>query len=183
MVNLTLKNRKTFIIAEAGINHNGNLKTAFKLVDTAKKNGANAIKFQTYITEKRVKKKYKKIYQILKNCELSHNDFIKLKNYCSKKDILFFSTPFDQESVDFLETLKVPIYKIASFDVSNFQLINKIIKTRKPTIVSTGMAKLTEIEKVYKLFKLKKVDLSLLHCISSYPTKKLMLIFQTLFIW
>ena len=70
MVNLTLKNRKTFIIAEAGINHNGNLKTAFKLVDTAKKNGANAIKFQTYITEKRVKKKYKKIYQILKNCEL-----------------------------------------------------------------------------------------------------------------
>tara|TARA_B100000035_G_scaffold26353_1_gene20575 strand:- start:1145 stop:1972 length:828 start_codon:yes stop_codon:yes gene_type:complete len=172
MVNLNLKNGRTFIIAEAGINHNGNLKTAFKLVDTAKKNGANAIKFQTYITEKRVKKKYKKIYEILKNCELSHNDFIKLKNYCSKKDILFFSTPFDQESVDFLETLKVPLYKIASFDVSNFQLINKIIKTRKPTIVSTGMAKLTEIEKVYRLFKHKKVDLSLLHCISSYPTKE-----------
>ena len=172
MVNLNLKNRRTFIIAEAGINHNGNLKTAFKLVDTAKKNGANAIKFQTYITEKRVKKKYKKIYEILKNCELSHNDFIKLKNYCSKKDILFFSTPFDQESVDFLETLKVPIYKIASFDVSNFQLINKIIKNKKTYDCIYGYGKTHGDRKVYKLFKHKKVDLSLLHCISSYPTKR-----------
>ena len=140
--------KKNFLIAEAGINHNGNIKTALKLVDVAKKNGADAIKFQTYITEKRVKKKYKKIFNILKNCELSFNDFKIIQDYCKQKKIIFFSTPFDIESVEFLNSLKVKLFKVASFDIGNFQLINAILKTKKPTIVSTGMAKLTQIDKL-----------------------------------
>ena len=167
--NIFFKFKKPYIIAEAGINHNGNLKTAFDLVDVAKYNGADAVKFQTYDTKKRVGKVNKKIYEILKKCELSFNDFEKISNYCKLKKITFFSTPFDEESVDFLEHLKVPLYKIASFDISNYQLINKIIKTKKPTIASTGMASLSEIKKIYKLFRIKSVALSILHCISSYP--------------
>ena len=83
---------KHFLIAEAGINHNGNLKTALKLIDVAKKSGADAIKFQTYITEKRVPKKYKKIFDILKRCELSYKEFEILKDYSEKKNNFFFNT-------------------------------------------------------------------------------------------
>ena len=79
------KDDKKFLIAEAGINHNGNLKSALKLVDVASKNGADAIKFQTYITEKRIKKKYSKIFDILKKCELSYKEFEIINNYCKKK--------------------------------------------------------------------------------------------------
>jgi|TARA_Y100000294_G_scaffold173442_1_gene189597 sialic acid synthase SpsE len=167
--NIFFKFQKPYIIAEAGINHNGNLKTAFDLVDVAKYNGADAVKFQTYDTKKRVGNVNKKIYEILKKCELSFDDFEKVNNYCKLKKITFFSTPFDEESVDFLEYLKVPLYKIASFDISNYQLINKIIKTKKPTIASTGMSSLSEIKKIYRLFRTKSVDLSILHCVSSYP--------------
>ncbi len=160
--------KRIFLIAEAGINHNGCLKEAFKLVDAAKKNGADAIKFQTYITEKRVSKD-SPIFKILKKCELSFKDFFLLKKYCDKKKIIFFSTPFDKESVNFLNSLKVKLFKVASFNISNYELINEIVKTKKPTIISTGMATLKEISKVYNIFKKKKVDLALLHCISSYP--------------
>ena len=160
-----------FIIAEAGINHNGKVKTALKLVDVAKKNGASAIKFQTYITEKRIKKKYTKIFDILKKCELKFDDFKIINDYCKYKKINFFSTPFDTESVNFLNNLNVKLFKVASFDIGNFELINEIIKTKKPTIVSTGMASLKEIDKVHKIFRKKKIDLALLHCVSSYPNK------------
>lgn len=160
-----------FIIAEAGINHNGKVKTALKLVDVAKKNGASAIKFQTYITEKRIKKKYTKIFDILKKCELKFDDFKIINDYCKYKKIDFFSTPFDTESVNFLNNLNVKLFKVASFDIGNFELINEIIKTKKPTIVSTGMASLKEIDKVHKIFRKKKIDLALLHCVSSYPNK------------
>jgi N,N'-diacetyllegionaminate synthase len=165
------KNLNNFIIAEAGINHNGEVKTALKLVDVAKKNGASAIKFQTYITEKRIKKKYTKIFDILKKCELKFDDFKIINDYCKYKKINFFSTPFDTESVNFLNNLNVKLFKVASFDIGNFELINEIIKTKKPTIISTGMASLKEIDKVYKVFKKKRIDLALLHCVSSYPNK------------
>ncbi len=167
-----MKLNNGFIIAEAGINHNGNLKTALDLVDVAKNNGANAIKFQTYKTEKRINKKYKKIFNILKKCELTSIDFKEINDYCKKRKITFFSTPFDLEAVDLLENLKVPMYKVASFDISNYELINKIAKTKKKVIVSTGMAKTNEITNVYKYFSKRKIDLTLLHCISSYPTKE-----------
>jgi sialic acid synthase SpsE len=165
------KKLNNFIIAEAGINHNGKVKTALKLVDVAKKNGASAIKFQTYITEKRIKKKYTKIFDILKKCELKFDDFKIINDYCKYKKINFFSTPFDTESVSFLNNLNVKLFKVASFDIGNFELINEIIKTKKPTIISTGMASLKEIDKVYKVFKKKRIDLALLHCVSSYPNK------------
>ena len=165
------KNLNNFIIAEAGINHNGKIKTALKLVDVAKKNGASAVKFQTYITEKRVKKKYKKIFDILKKCELKYDEFKIVSDYCAHKKIDFFSTPFDKESVNFLDSLNVKLFKIASFDIGNYDLINEVLKTKKPTIISTGMASLKEIDKVHKIYKNKKVDIALLHCVSSYPNK------------
>tara|TARA_Y100000768_G_C23987093_1_gene689583 strand:+ start:4065 stop:4877 length:813 start_codon:yes stop_codon:yes gene_type:complete len=163
--------KKNYLIAEAGINHNGSIKTALKLVDTAKNSGADAIKFQTYITEKRVKKKYKKIFNILKKCELKFKEFKLIKDYCKSKKITFFSTPFDKESVQYLNHINVKQFKIASFDIGNYDLINEILKAGKPTIVSTGMAKLKEIDKIHRIFKLKKVKLSILHCVSSYPNK------------
>ena len=102
-----------FIISEIGINHNGNLSNAFKLIDSSIRAGASAVKFQTYKTEKRVKKN-SPIFNILKKCELNNDDFIKIKKYCDKKKIIFFSTPFDVESVYFLEKLKVKLFKVAS---------------------------------------------------------------------
>ncbi len=161
-----------FLIAEAGINHNGNLKTALKLVKAAKEAGADAIKFQTYTTEKRIKKKHKKIFQILKNCELRYKDFEIIKSYCDEKKIIFSSTPFDLEAVDFLSELKIKFIKVASFDISNNELIDRILKKNILSIISTGMASLKEINNVYNKFKRKKIPVVLLHCISSYPNKK-----------
>lgn len=163
---------KPYIVAEAGINHNGKVKTAFQLVDLAKKNGADAIKFQTYKTEKRVGNINKQVSEILKKCELPFNDFAKINNYCKSKKITFFSTPFDEESVDFLESINVPFYKIASVDISNYQLIKRILKTNKPTIASTGMASFNEITKIDKMFYNKGNELAILHCVASYPNSE-----------
>ena len=125
-----LKLDKPFLIAEIGINHNGNFSEAIKLINKAKLAGADAVKFQTYITEKRVKKN-SPIYDILKRCELTYDEFYKLKKYCDQKKILFFSTPFDIEAVNFLKDIKVKLFKLASFDISNYNLIREIIKTKK----------------------------------------------------
>ena len=163
--------KKNFLIAEAGINHNGKLNQALKLVNAAKNSGADAIKFQTYITEKRAKKN-SPIFNILKKCELNYKEFKILKDYCDSKKILFFSTPFDKEAVWFLNDIKVKLFKLASFDISNYQLISEVAKTKKPTIVSTGIANLNEIKKIHKFFKNKKVELAILHCISSYQNKE-----------
>ena len=163
-----LKFKDFFLIAEAGINHNGNLEKAFKLVDEAKKSGATAIKFQTYKTEKRVKRN-NPAFDILKKCELSYDNFLKLKNYCDKKKIIFFSTPFDIEAVNFLTDIKVKLFKISSFDISNYELIKSISSKKIPTIISTGMASLKEIKKINNHFKLKNVDHHILHCVSKYP--------------
>ena len=117
--------KKTFIIAEIGINHGGNINKAYKLIDAAKKSGADAVKFQTYITEKRAPKK-SPIFQILKKCELSFEEFYKINKYCKEKNILFFSTPFDIESCKFLiKKLKSNLLKISSFDSSNMDLYQK----------------------------------------------------------
>ena len=122
MISKKIKNDGFFLVAEAGINHNGNLNKAFKLVDSAKSSGASAIKFQTYKTEKRVPSN-SPIFNILKRCELDFQSFEKLKKYCDKKKIIFFSTPFDRESVDFLSNIKVKLFKISSFDTANYELI------------------------------------------------------------
>lgn len=159
---------KPFIISEIGINHNGNVSNAIKLIDSSIKAGASAVKFQTYKTEKRVKKN-SPIFNILKKCELSYDNFIKIKKYCDKKNIIFFSTPFDTDSVIFLKKIKVKLLKVASFDIANYEILNSIIKTKIPTILSTGMATKSEIDKTYNLFKKNKIKFALLHCVSKYP--------------
>jgi len=168
---MLINEKDFFIIAEIGINHGGNYEKAIKLIKSANKAGASAVKFQTYKTEKRVKKN-SPIFNILKKCELSFETFYKIKKFCDKNKITFFSTPFDIESVDFLEKINVKLYKISSFDISNYQLVNRIIKTKKPTIISTGMATLNEIEKVTNMFSNKKIKHYILHCISSYPNNE-----------
>ena len=112
----------TYLIAEIGINHNGNFDLAKQLIQSASKAGADAVKFQTYITEKRVSKD-SPIYEILKKCEFDFDIFLKLKSFAKKLNLDFFSTPFDIDSIDYLESIKVPLYKIASFDTVNKNLM------------------------------------------------------------
>jgi len=160
---------RTYIIAEAGINHGGDLDMAMQLIESAARSGADSIKFQTYITEKRVPKEKKELFDILKKCELSFENFAQLKNHAEKNNIEFFSTPFDEESIDFLESIKVKLYKIASFDVINHSFLRSIAKTGKPIIISTGMADSNEISGAYNILKQGTDKISILHCISSYP--------------
>lgn len=166
---------RTFVIAEIGINHNGSMKQAEELIRIASDTGADAVKFQTYITEKRTKKD-SPIFDILKSCELSNDNFKELKQYSDECGIEFFSTPFDEESVDFLESINCNLYKIASFDVTNLKLIDKIAQTFKPIIMSTGMATFNEIQRAVSVISEhrtslnNKTKIALLHCISAYPT-------------
>ena len=160
---------KTFVIAEIGINHNGDVNLAKKLIDSAVNSGVDAVKFQTYITEKRVSLD-SPIYEILKKCELEFSEFEELKNYSENKGVSFFSTPFDKESVDFLDSIGVDYYKIASFDVVNHKLLEKVSKTQKPIILSVGMSNLKEITDAHDIIKSNNNKIALLHCISSYPT-------------
>ena len=161
-----------YIIAEVGINHDGDMKKAVKLIEQAKKSGANAVKLQTYITEYRVPKDHA-VYGILKQCELSHADQKELFSLGRELGITVFSTPFDDESVDFLEEIKSPVYKIASFDSVNTKLLNKVSTTNKPVIMSTGMTSLDELGAAWKALGGKEdgtgCELALMHCVSSYP--------------
>ncbi|MBA5851072.1 N-acetylneuraminate synthase [Clostridium sp. cel8] len=172
-----------FIIAEAGVNHNGNIDIAKKLVDVAVSSGADAIKFQTFkaenlVTKNAPKAEYQKNntgngnqYEMLKNLELSLEDHITLKNYSEKKGIMFISTPFDFESVDLLEKVNVPLYKISSGDLTNIPLLKYISKLKKPMIISTGMANLGEVEEAVRAVEeCGNNQISLLHCTSNYPT-------------
>ena len=163
---------KTFIIAEIGINHGGSFKVAKQLIDSAVRAGVDAVKFQTYITEKRVAKD-SPIFDILKRCELSFEEFRQLKNKSNKKNVEFMSTPFDIESFNFLKSLRVSKIKIASFDTVNTKFLKEKSKSKTSFIMSGGMSKLKEIEKAYKILSNRsKNKVSLLHCVSSYPTKE-----------
>lgn len=164
------KNDPTYIIAEAGINHNGRLKNAIKMIDEAKKTGANAIKFQTFLAEDLTSEK-SKFYKLFKKLELSNEDFRKLNNYASKKKIDFLSTPFSFDAVDLLMELDVPAIKIASGDITNIPLIKYASSKRKPMILSTGMAKISEIRDAIKSVKSQKNSkIAILHSVSSYPS-------------
>ena len=157
--------KKTLIIAEAGVNHNGDIRTAIKLVDTAKSCGADVIKFQTYTSNKIAipkapKAKYQIInglkkenmYQMLKKYELSFKDFEFLKNIAKKK-IEFLSSGFDIDSVLFLRKLRMKRYKIPSGEINNLPLLEKISKFRKKVLLSTGMSNYKEIELAFKILK------------------------------
>ena len=173
-----------FVIAEAGVNHNNNLSLAYKMIDVAKKAGADAIKFQTFVSDEiqlktSTKPNYQKkiknpsYYKIIKSLEPSFRDQVKLSNYCKRKGILFLSTPYDEKSVDFLDSIKVPAFKIASTDLTNHFLLRYIAKKRKPIFLSTGLADSKQVdESVNFLKKLKiKNQLIIFHTTSDYPAK------------
>ncbi len=183
LIDRIFKKDRCFIITEAGVNHNGKLSLAKKMVNEAKKAGADAVKFQTFkaeelATQKALTADYQKNnlggqksqLEMLKGLELSENDFKELKKYCDQKKIIFLSTPHTEKAADFLETL-VPAFKIASGDLTNIPFLKKIAKKGKPVILSTGMADLKEVEEVVEAIKRagnKKIIL--LHCTTNYPT-------------
>jgi len=162
----------TYVIAEIGINHNGDFSLAKKLIEQARYSGADAVKFQTYITEKRVGKN-SPIFEILKKCELSFDVQKQLFVYAATIGIEAFSTPFDGESVDFLSSINVPCYKVASFDLVNKELLKKIVSQGKPVIMSRGMADQHEIDEAVSIAKRAAVPCAILHCISAYPVNSL----------
>jgi sialic acid synthase SpsE len=161
---------RTYIIAEIGINHRGDINIAKQLVDSAVRSGVDAVKFQTYITEQRAPKGNDEVFKILKDLELPFEAFKELRDYAKQYDVDFFSTPFDKESVEYLESIGTDLYKIASFDVVNHQLLREVAKTGKPVIMSVGMSNLDEIEDAYNILKEGTNNIAILHCISSYPT-------------
>lgn len=179
--NISEKNNP-YIIGEIGINHNGSISKAVKLIDLAKKARFDAVKFQTYKTNLLLKEntklaKYQKIkiksenmYTMLKKYELSFENFYFLKKYCDKKKITFLSTPFDEESAIFLNSINIKAFKISSGDFDNLFLLEKIKKFKKPIILSTGMSSDDEIKSILKIFDSYKNKLAILHCISDYPT-------------
>lgn len=175
---------KIFIIAEAGVNHNGSLKLAKKLVDSAHACGADAVKFQTFKTEKLVTRSARKAeyqmgsslgtsqYDMLKKLELSEKDFKELFKYCKKRKIQFISTPFDEESALFLDRLGVGMFKISSGDLTNLPLLKFVAKLKKKILLSTGMSYLREVkEAVAEIKRAGNYDVVLLHCTSNYPAK------------
>ena len=174
----------TYIIAEAGVNHNGDINLAYKLIDAAKECGVDCIKFQTFKTENLVTKTAKKAdYQVentknndsqfsmLKKLELSYEDFKSLKEYCDKIGIEFMSTPFDKDSVDLLEKLGVSKYKLSSGDITNKPLLEYIAQKNKPIILSTGMCTMDEVQEAVSWIEAAgNKQITLLHCTSNYPT-------------
>ena len=176
---------KTFVIAEIGINHCGKLSIAKKLISVAKKAGADAVKFQTFKTEKLIRdneplmsyqsNNMKKIktnqFQMLKKCELNHTQHKKLFLDCKKKKIEFISTPYDIDSANDLSNLGVKTIKVASTDITNVPFIKKLFKLKKKLIISTGATNLKELSLIIKMLKIKKKNVTILHCISYYPTE------------
>ena len=173
-------NQPTFIIAEIGLNHNGSIKLAKKLIQEAKEAGADAVKFQ----KRDLKSLYKKdifkdpnkdsqstayLVDIFKKYELSEDEFIKLKKFCDNLNIIFFATPFDIKSAKFLEKIDVPLYKISSSDLTNIPLIKLIVNNKKPMILSTGMSQMEEIDFTVNFLNKKHAQYALLHCVSAYP--------------
>ena len=176
--------KHTFIIAEAGVNHNGKLDLALKLCDSAKKSGVDAIKFQTWKTENIVTMttnlaSYQESnisngkisqFEMLKKLELSYNDFVTIKDYCEKIGIIFLSTPDDRESLVFLIKLGINFIKVGSGEVNNTPFLREIGSTKMPVVLSTGMSNLGEVERAYNtLIEAGTPKISLLHCTSNYP--------------
>lgn len=181
---MELFKNKTFIIAEAGVNHNGNINTAKRLIDAAVEAGADAIKFQTFKAEELVCESAQKAdYQItntgsdesqlsmLKKLELSEKDFINLKKYCDEKEIMFLSTPFDINSLRFLISIGISIIKVPSGEINNYPLLREIGKSGIDVILSTGMCELEEIKQAIAVLKeFGTKEIIVLQCNTEYPT-------------
>ena len=178
---------KTLIIAEAGVNHNGDMNTAKSLIDVAAKAGVDYVKFQSFKASKLVSPKAKKAayqindkgdeddsqYSMLKKLELSHEDHLELIDYCNGKNIKFFSTAFDTDSVHYLSSLGLDLFKIPSGEITNFPFLRAVAETSKSVILSTGMSTTKEIEDalhVLEKFGLTRKEIMILHCNTEYPT-------------
>jgi len=171
-------NSDPFIIAEVGINHEGNYEKAVQLIDAAVKSRVHCVKFQCHITEAEMiptemkpgKISDERLWDIIKRCELTENEERKLIDYCKKKGILFLSTPFSREASDRLETLGVVAFKIGSGECNNLPLIKHIARKRKPIILSTGMNDVDSIELTVDAINEYDCPFMLMHCTSAYPT-------------
>ncbi len=181
---------KVIIIAEAGVNHNGDIENAYKLIDAAVESGVDYVKFQTFSAEKLVSPDAKKAayqsknigdgndyqYDMLKKLELSHEDHLLLMDYCNQKDIKFFSTAFDVEGVDYLNQLGLDMFKIPSGEMTNFPYLRSVAQKGKPIILSTGMGALGEIEEAMSVllkYGAQRDNITILHCNTEYPTPML----------
>ena len=178
--------KKAIIIAEAGVNHNGDISLAKKLIDIAVDAGADVVKFQSFkanrlVSEKARKAEYqinniveeKTQYKMLNDLELSIEQAKLLNSYCKSKNITFCSTPFDNESLNELRELNMSFIKIPSGEITNYPFLEKISKIRKPIILSSGMSSLDEIKNAIKILtsdNLQKEDITVLHCNTEYPT-------------
>lgn len=175
---------KVYIIAEAGVNHNGDINIAKRLVDAAATAGADAVKFQTFQAQNLVCKSAKKAeyqletteqsetqYQMLKKLELTEEMHRELISYCNAQGIQFLSTPFDVNSVELLERYQIPIMKIPSGEITNYPYLKKIGSTKKKVILSTGMSTLDEVKSAVKVLQDNgTTDIVVLHCNTEYPT-------------
>ena len=179
--------KHVLIIAEAGVNHNGSLELAKQLIDKAVEAGVDIIKFQTFKSEKLVSKTAKQAeYQqrnigkkdegqlaMLKKLELSRQDHEELIAYCNEKGIRFFSTAFDMDSIDYLHSLNMGLWKIPSGEITNYPYLRKIAQYHEPVILSTGMCELSDIEAALMVlleFGVQKEQITVLHCNTEYPT-------------
>jgi len=177
---------RVIVIAEAGPNHNGKLKLAYKLVDLAKNCGADFVKFQTSVPELHISKFAKKASYQIKNTQknetqlemakkitLTYDQFRKLKRYCQNKKINFLSTPFDLKSINFLKSLNMKYFKIPSGEITNLPYLIKVAKLKKRIILSTGMANMKEIGEALKVLTyhgVSKKNITLMQCNTEYPT-------------
>ena len=172
-----------YTIAEAGANHEGEMEKAFQLIDAARESGVDAIKFQNYTAAKLTTKTAPKYWDdgienesqfdvFEKLDKLYDDEWKQIFDYANKKNITCFSTPFDLESVDLLESFNVPAYKIASADITHIPLIKKIASKKKPVFMSTGMASIEEIHDAISAIQDQgNEEIVIMHCITSYPTK------------
>jgi N,N'-diacetyllegionaminate synthase len=177
------KKFKIKIIAEAGVNHNGSIKLAKKLIDVAKKAKCDYVKFQAFKAEELVTLKAKKTsyqkknqkddelqFKMLKKLEFTENDFIELKKYCKKKKIKFLCTAFDPDFLNFLIKLKMDVIKIPSGEINNIFLLKKATQSKKPILLSTGASTIKDIKFALKIIRKKKNKVYLMQCSSAYPT-------------
>ncbi len=173
------KNNNPFVIAEIGINHNGNFKKAKKMIEDAHKSGAECVKFQRHVIEDEMTPDAKKIipgnakksiWEIMKKCSLSLDEHKKLKNYTEKLGMIYLCTPFSKAAADDLESIDVKGYKIGSGECNNYPLIEHIASFGKPIILSTGMNNIKSIKQSVNILKRNDVEHAILHCTSLYPT-------------
>ena len=179
--------KHTLIIAEAGVNHNGSMELARKLIDVAADAGVDYVKFQTFKAENLVTKtamqaEYQQRnmgnddnsqYNMLKKLELSHEQHVELIGYCREKGVKFLSTAFDFESIDYLASLHLGLWKVPSGEITNYPYLKKIADYQEPVIISTGMSTMEEIQAAIKVLTdngLRKEQISVLHCNTEYPT-------------